>query len=377
MVDGTPGVCAVCGNNDVTQYTCPQCGGMYCAAHRSPDKHDCSSLYSTFSAKSGKAMDMESSSEMYYRMNDFNKARDILAASHKKKKRRNMIVLAIASILLILISGIGYMAYSTYTHYQPLIGDYEKKVESLKLAYSDVEKYTGLQDSDYDFLSADWLNAFNVSIYTYRQSADEAVAAGNLVRDCPYYNVSYIVDNEKLINDSLKQMLDSYNAPYHTVRLCPGEENTVFVYPNGTHCYITEYRDARDPTYERLLSFLKSDRTEEATYVNGSYVCTNFAITLHDHAEANLIRAHIVDLDFQGIPDGHMIVAFNTVDKGLVYIDDTGNKIEDKQRGVPSIDAIVYPAVGKAYQPKYLFPTLAGSWYLKSIGTVSELNLIS
>ena len=78
----------------------------------------------------------------------------------------------------------------------------------------------------------------------------------------------------------------------------------------------------RDPTYREAVSFLERDKTSDNEYDDsdyGIYVCTHFARDVCNNAEAEGLRCAIVHLIF---PDsGHTIVAFDTIDEGLVYFE--------------------------------------------------------
>ncbi len=170
--------------------------------------------------------------------------------------------------------------------------------------------------------------------------------------------------------------LEYINAPYHVEPLYHPSENIKYVYPNGSTCYIAEYRNATDPSFNELLAFLAADTTESKTYISGAYVCENFAIELHNNAERNNITAHIVDIELVG-SEGHMITAFNTTDRGTVYIDDTGLTSDQKMKGAPAVDKIVYPEAGKAYLTSDLFPGSSGQWRDQSIGIISSITFVS
>jgi len=89
-----------------------------------------------------------------------------------------------------------------------------------------------------------------------------------------------------------------------------------------------------DPTYKEMLAFLRKDRTDRREYVEGEYVCEDFAKDVCNNAEEDGIRCAFVAV---GYPDGgHAIVGFDTVDAGLVYIESQS-------------DEIVEPVVGKRY----------------------------
>jgi hypothetical protein len=90
----------------------------------------------------------------------------------------------------------------------------------------------------------------------------------------------------------------------------------------NTEVTITNSQTARNPTMAELLAFLKQDRTEDYAYSYPSFVCTNYAVTLHNNAEANGIRCAFVAVSYAA-PPGHALNAFETTDEGLVLIDDT------------------------------------------------------
>lgn len=96
--------------------------------------------------------------------------------------------------------------------------------------------------------------------------------------------------------------------------------------PNGQLMAVVENTAATDVAWQQLVNFLKADPTDRNQYVVGQYVCSNFAEDVHNHAEAVGIRCSIVGLNFADSNVGHALVAFNTTDKGLVFIDCTGVK---------------------------------------------------
>jgi hypothetical protein len=77
-----------------------------------------------------------------------------------------------------------------------------------------------------------------------------------------------------------------------------------------------------DPTYGQAVHFLTVDKTSDNRYIEGSYgiyVCSHFARDVCNNAEEQGFRCAYVEIRY---PDGgHAIVAFNTVDEGLVYFD--------------------------------------------------------
>jgi hypothetical protein len=91
----------------------------------------------------------------------------------------------------------------------------------------------------------------------------------------------------------------------------------------------------KDPTWAQVLDFLAKDKTDEKTYDLPTYVCSHFSEDVCNNAEAAGIRCAIVELRYVS-EQGHMIVAFNTIDRGLVYFE-------------PQSDEQALPAIGKKY----------------------------
>ena len=75
----------------------------------------------------------------------------------------------------------------------------------------------------------------------------------------------------------------------------------------------------RDPTYREAVIFLRMDKTDGNEYDEDSYVCSHFARDVCNNAEAEGLRCAFVELRYQEA--GHSIIAFETVDRGLVYFE--------------------------------------------------------
>ncbi len=91
----------------------------------------------------------------------------------------------------------------------------------------------------------------------------------------------------------------------------------------------------RNPTYQEMKKFLAEDITNLRTYEEGAYVCVDFTTEVNNNAEERGIRCAIVDI-FYPEGYGHTIVAFDTTDRGLVFIE-------------PQFDREVRLVVGESY----------------------------
>jgi len=78
-----------------------------------------------------------------------------------------------------------------------------------------------------------------------------------------------------------------------------------------------------NPTWAELEKFLRLDDTDTIPYVENSFDCSGFAITLRDRAWRYGMRCAYVEIGFAA-GEGHAINAFETTDKGLIYVDVTG-----------------------------------------------------
>ena len=98
--------------------------------------------------------------------------------------------------------------------------------------------------------------------------------------------------------------------------------------------------DAKNPSYNQLKSFIKNDLTDTHPFIHtyfGGYVCADYAEDVHNNAEEAGIRAAWVGIYFKDEELGHALNAFNTTDKGLVFIDCT------------EWDTVAYVEEGKEY----------------------------
>jgi hypothetical protein len=122
---------------------------------------------------------------------------------------------------------------------------------------------------------------------------------------------------------------------------------------DGEAIILTNNATAADPTFDELVAFILADATDTKKYIvsgPGAYVCADFAEAVHNNAEAAGIRAGWVSLTFNGTSEGHALNAFETADKGLVYIDCTNSGNANSQsKAAQTWDAVAYIQTGKKY----------------------------
>ena len=99
--------------------------------------------------------------------------------------------------------------------------------------------------------------------------------------------------------------------------------------------------------FHQLWDAAEGDDTDEAQYIEGEYECIEFTTDLCNSAEEKGIRCAYVSVRF---PDGrgHAIVAFNTIDKGLIYIEPQYDDLVNIVIGKPFYKCVV-PKEGVTY----------------------------
>jgi hypothetical protein len=146
------------------------------------------------------------------------------------------------------------------------------------------------------------------------------------------------------------------------------EDGKVLVGGDGEPILLVDNPDAINPSYAELAAFIQQDTTDSNDYFVDpliGYVCADFAEDVHNNAEAAGIRAASVSVDFEDGGDGHALNAFDTIDRGLVYVDCTGQSFGDKlnshleytkEEGYEFVydnpeswDAVAYIEVGREY----------------------------
>jgi hypothetical protein len=143
--------------------------------------------------------------------------------------------------------------------------------------------------------------------------------------------------------------------------------------PDGQPITLVGNPAATDPTFAQLESFLLADKTDQNTYVPGEYVCADFARDVYNNAEKAGIRTAFVGIEFTGNSPGHALNAFMTTDKGLVFIDCTGQ--EAPQGGSVDNDKIVTVKIGIDYQPVGLFPVNGQTVTFGDLGTIADVQV--
>jgi len=153
------------------------------------------------------------------------------------------------------------------------------------------------------------------------------------------------------IQEQLDLYIDTLGTQVFSGIISPGRSgNSIIILENNS--------DAKDPTWQELLAFLREDKTDKNLYVSGEYECGNFAQELHNNAEATGIRTAFVAIHYYNA-DSHAVNAFKTTDRGLVYVDVTGSTVSYP---IPYMDKKVIIAKDEIYTASFIFPS--AGWYI-------------
>jgi len=141
------------------------------------------------------------------------------------------------------------------------------------------------------------------------------------------------------------------------------EDRDIHVGADGKPIELINNPAAINPSYDELIAFIKEDTTDSRLYtevttgLGYARVCADFAEEVHNNAEAKGIRAAWVGLDLKGKGkgEGHALNAFETTDRGLVYVDCTGANMAARLRQTREVsrpksqDSIAYVEVDMEY----------------------------
>ena len=143
--------------------------------------------------------------------------------------------------------------------------------------------------------------------------------------------------------DTLQSEYDNLNTQYEQALL-----DLATSYQNGyTSGYGQGIEDGagsgyniRDPTYQEALQFVASDQTDKNAYDEQTYICFDFSADFEANAFEAGYRVGLVYIEF--VDFAHSIVAFDTIDRGLIFIEPQDDEIVTLTVGKPYWDRTIY-----------------------------------
>jgi hypothetical protein len=170
------------------------------------------------------------------------------------------------------------------------------------------------------------------------------------------------------LNDKIELMQDTFGDV--SAGILPDDTITSGTVKNADRYFnLTRNATASNPSWNQLVNFLQTDYTDQKPYVYGVYTCGNYAEDVFNHAETVGIRAAVVSIYFENSWDGHALNAFKTTDRGLVYIDCTGETGEGYH---PRMVTRATVEIGKPYTRDFIFPT---GYYFEPDDTVESISI--
>jgi hypothetical protein len=139
-----------------------------------------------------------------------------------------------------------------------------------------------------------------------------------------------------------------------------------FISENG-YVHLIDNKNAINPSYGQLIDFLKYDKTDKLEFIPNKFVCSEFSETLHNNAEKYGYRCAWVYIEFEDGSVAHACNAFETTDRGIIYIDTSNSRSKDYDDDM-SVNVEMY----REYRPIRLFPCNNHMLRYSKLGIVSN-----
>ncbi|MEM3597207.1 MAG: AN1-type zinc finger domain-containing protein [Candidatus Bathyarchaeia archaeon] len=287
--------CEHCGKEVILPYKCGFCGHYFCVEHRLPENHNCPDLSFRFQREE-KVEEQKIEKERIASEGELHFVKESTekhGAEEPKPKGKLKYIVSIFCILLILV---GYASYS--------FGYNTGSNASFNTGY-DLGYAQGYINGN--------LTGFELG---YRNGNSSGYLLGYQYGNITGYELGYLDGNSS-------GYIEGYNKGY-----LDGVKDGA-----GTGYNI------RDPTYQEMLNFIASDKTDENEY-SENYTCLHFTADVKSHAFDEGYKCGFVYVEFR---DGaHAIVCFNTTDQGLIFIEPQSDEIVTLTIGQPYWDRTKY-----------------------------------
>ena len=209
---------------------------------------------------------------------------------------------------------------------------------------------------------------------TYNLTATNAagnVGSAVIINVIPFVRVSSPVNNKAgtsagIPSNALPRLNNNESYVFFNGAVMVGADDHFIILRNNP--------DAHKPAWAELKAFLESDSTDRHAYIAGTYTCGDFAETLHNNAEAAGIKAAIVAIELKspmmaGAILNHSLNAFETTDRGIMYIDETSSSSGYYADKVASLK------IGDDYTCVSIFPQKGQLQTWPSMGKVLAIDI--
>ncbi len=246
---------------------------------------------------------------------------------------KKWIVISIIALLVVGLASTGYAYASKTSQLNAEIDGLSETIGELKSEVSILETDKATLESEKANLELNVAN-LNTTIEEVKSDLDSATWEITSLES----SLSRITSDYNSLSNELTELMTFYDGIFKG-------EPPPYYKPQNELMNILENTNAQDPTWQQLIDFLITDPTDSRKYVLGEYVCTGFTEDLHNNAEAFGIRSAVVIIDFEDSEIGHSLNAFNTIDRGLVFIDSTGVAGSTDR----TWDRVAYLRIGEGY----------------------------
>ena len=310
--------CQCCGKEVLLPFECPYCSKAFCTEHRLPENHQCTHLpEKPFWYQKQKATKKEANKErfkeegeLYFTKEASPTEEEPKRAARQKTHESKKKLILVFFVLLVVVSAI--VAYVSYN-----------------LGYS--ISYDVAYNASYDL--------------AHREGYDAGYVDGNETGYQVGYELGYDYGNSSGYEIGFDMGYNLGNQTGYDLGYLLGfHDGNETGYDDG---YIQGVEDGagrgytiRDPTYQEAIQFITSDQTNKNEYNEENYTCANFAADFKNNAFTIGYRCGYVTVEF---PDfAHAMVCFNTIDKGLIFIDPQDDQILTLTIGQPYWDRTIY-----------------------------------
>ncbi|MCX6007848.1 MAG: hypothetical protein NTZ34_11415, partial [Chloroflexi bacterium] len=211
------------------------------------------------------------------------------------------------------------------------------------------------------------LTAYNLTATNEAGNVGSAV----IVNVIPFVRIASPVNSQTgtsagIPSNSLPRLINNESYVFFNGAVMVGADEHYIVLRNNPN--------AHKPSWTELKAFLESDSTDRHAYIAGTYTCGDFAETLHNNAEVAGIRAAIVAIELKspvmaGAILNHSLNAFETTDRGIMYIDDTSSSSGYYADKVASLK------IGDDYTCVSIFPQRGQLQTWPSMGKVLAIDI--
>jgi len=264
------------------------CYSTFCATHRLPENHKCTSIKQT-------ALPLSENLDVIDR--NMAKLHQEENSTKTPKSSRNLIL--IAAVLCVITFALSWK-YSYTVGYS---AGFSKGFEKGETDAEKISKVTGY---------------------------NEGFANGNKTGISDGYKFGY--ENGEYIGKDIGYQV-GYDLGYEPGFHDGNQTGFTTSFQQGLNDIENRAFNLRNPTYSEVTSFLRKDQTDKEEYLIGAFICDDYSRTVKNNAFYYGIHCFYVSLKFPE-PPGHALIAFNTTDRGLVFFEPQSDDEMDVEVGI-------------------------------------------